>query len=106
MSETPTTASRPADFLFLVWDGGGNVPPVLSLGRQLAARGHRVRVLAPPTVEERIRAAGLEPRRFVESRGRDPSGGRAFEDQPPLFLGELFFGPPVAQDLVAEIERD
>lgn len=103
----PTSApSRPGSFLFVVWDGGGNVPPVLSLGRGLADRGHRVRVLAPPSLEGRIRAAGLEPRPFVVGRGNDPTGGRAFEDQPPLFLAELFFGAPVAQDVANELERD
>ena len=45
-------------FLFVLWDGGGNVPPQLALARHLAKRGHRVRVLAPCTLRQRIEAAG------------------------------------------------
>jgi len=39
---------QPAQFLFAMWDGGGNVPPLLAIVHQLIARGHRVRVLAGP----------------------------------------------------------
>lgn len=49
-------------FLFVLWDGGGNVPPQLAVMRRLVARGHEVRVLAPRVLEERIAAAGC---RFV-----------------------------------------
>ena len=31
--------------LFATWDGGGNVPPALGIGSELAARGHDVRFL-------------------------------------------------------------
>src|SRR4051794_5075884 len=44
--------------LLVTWDGGGNVPPELSIARKLIARGHQVRVLADPTVEPEARAAG------------------------------------------------
>ena len=32
----------PGRILFVTWDGGGNVPPVLALGARLQARGHEV----------------------------------------------------------------
>jgi UDP:flavonoid glycosyltransferase YjiC (YdhE family) len=32
-------------FLFVTVDAGGNVPPVIAIGRELVRRGHRVRVL-------------------------------------------------------------
>jgi UDP:flavonoid glycosyltransferase YjiC (YdhE family) len=32
-------------FLLVTWDGGGNVPPMLSVGRELRDRGHEVLVL-------------------------------------------------------------
>jgi len=93
-------------FLFVVWDGGGNVPPALSLGHRLAGRGHRVRVLAPPTLESRIRALGLEHRPFLIGTSPDPGPGRSLDDLPPELLGELFFGLPAGKDVAAEIERD
>jgi MGT family glycosyltransferase len=46
-------------FLFVLWAGGGNVPPQLILAGRLAARGHEVRVLAPQVLRQRIEAAGL-----------------------------------------------
>lgn len=45
--------------LFVVWAGGGNVGPQLTLARRLAARGHRVRMIAPAVLRERIEAAGV-----------------------------------------------
>ena len=45
-------------FLFVLWAGGGNVPPQLALARRLGARGHHVTVLAPHTLQAGIEAAG------------------------------------------------
>src|SRR5258707_676735 len=38
--------SSPRRFLFVLWEGGGNVPLQLALARGLAERGHDVRVLS------------------------------------------------------------
>lgn len=52
-------SSRPSrHFLFVLWDGGGNIPPQLALIRRLVERGHRVRVLAPRVLRSRIEATG------------------------------------------------
>jgi MGT family glycosyltransferase len=45
-------------FLFVTWEGGGNVPPVLGLARRLVSRGHRVRVLTEPALENAVEEAG------------------------------------------------
>ena len=47
-----------ATFLFVTWEGGGNVNPVLGLTARLVERGHAVRVLGPASVRERAEAAG------------------------------------------------
>jgi UDP:flavonoid glycosyltransferase YjiC (YdhE family) len=47
-------------YLFVTWEGGGNVPPVLGVARRLAARGHRVRVLTEPCLQEAVEAIGAE----------------------------------------------
>ncbi|HEX8693557.1 MAG TPA: glycosyltransferase [Longimicrobium sp.] len=52
----------PRSYLFVTFEGGGNVPPVLGLARRLAARGHRVRVLAEPCLRASVEEAGA---RFV-----------------------------------------
>jgi UDP:flavonoid glycosyltransferase YjiC (YdhE family) len=51
-------ALRGHSFLFVTWNGGGNVPPTLSIARKLVARGHRVRVVAPPSLAGAVRAEG------------------------------------------------
>lgn len=47
-------------FLLVMWEGGGTVPPELTVARRLIARGHTVRVLADPTIEAEAREAGCE----------------------------------------------
>ena len=48
-----------SEILFVTWDGGGNVPPALSLARELVRRGHGVRFLGHPTQREPLTAAGF-----------------------------------------------
>jgi hypothetical protein len=31
---------EPRRYLFVMWEGGGNVPPQVGLARKLVARGH------------------------------------------------------------------
>ncbi len=50
---------NPTHFLFVTFDGGGNVPPVLGLARRLQGRGHHVRVLTEPCLREAVEASGL-----------------------------------------------
>lgn len=45
-------------FLFPLWEGGGTIPPQLGVARRLLDRGHRVHVLADPTVADDAHAAG------------------------------------------------
>jgi hypothetical protein len=56
----PRRAGVEQVFLFVMWQGGGNVPAQLGVARQLVEVGHRVRVLADPAVEAEARAAGCE----------------------------------------------
>jgi MGT family glycosyltransferase len=46
------------EFLFPMWEGGGTIPPQLGVARRLLDRGHRVHVLADPTVRDDADAAG------------------------------------------------
>jgi len=47
-------------FLFVTWEGGGNVPPVLGLADRLVKRGHHVHVLAEPCLKAAVIATGAE----------------------------------------------
>jgi MGT family glycosyltransferase len=48
----------PRTFLFAMWDGGGNVPPVLGLARRLVTRGHTVHILGDPTLADESHSVG------------------------------------------------
>lgn len=49
-----------SDYVFGILDGGGHAPPMLSLVKALADRGHSVRVLAQDTLWDEVRVAGGE----------------------------------------------
>lgn len=66
-------------FLFVTFEGGGNVAPVLGVARRLCARGHRVAVLAEPCLRAAVEAAGASFRPFTRhfvrtDRSRDLIG--------------------------------
>jgi UDP:flavonoid glycosyltransferase YjiC (YdhE family) len=45
-------------FLFVSWEGGGNLPPALAVAHCLVERGHTVRFLGEPCNREEIEATG------------------------------------------------
>src|SRR5262245_7778029 len=59
-------AATPRDrrILFVTWDGGGNVNPLLALGPRLAAAGWDVHAYGPPSLTDRFTTEGIayEPR--------------------------------------------
>lgn len=48
-----------ARFLFAMWDGGGSLPPELTVVRQLVAAGHAVTAIGDPVTEPEVRAVGV-----------------------------------------------
>jgi MGT family glycosyltransferase len=57
-------------FLFVLWEGGGNVPVQLALAQGLAERGHVVRVLSEDCLAGDVAAAGCRFEPFVEAPNR------------------------------------
>jgi len=49
-----------AHYLFTQWDGGGSLPPELTIVRQLVTAGHTVTVLGDPVTEPEVRAVGVD----------------------------------------------
>ncbi len=104
-------------FLFTAWDGGGNVPPMIGLARQLVARGHAVHVLGDPTLAPEVEEAGARhlpwttaPHRT--SRHRDHDLVKDYEGGSPLVMIRKyvadFLGAPAPRwvaDTLAAIER-
>jgi MGT family glycosyltransferase len=61
------------NFLLVSWGTSGNLNPLLTAGRQLRQRGHRVRVMADPAMRDEVAAAKFD---FVTWR-RAPTGRAA-----------------------------
>ena len=59
--------------LFVIVDGGGNIPPQLAVARALQARGVEVHVLGHSGIRERVEAAGLAFEPFTDGRHFDPT---------------------------------
>lgn len=62
--------SSPRRFLFVLWEGGGNVPLQLGLAKGLVERGHDVRVLTEDCLTADVAAAGCRFEPFVEAPNR------------------------------------
>jgi UDP:flavonoid glycosyltransferase YjiC (YdhE family) len=92
------------NILFVTWNGTGNFPPELTLARQLATRGHDVRVLAYPPLRARIEAAEL---RFLpHERLPDLYSRDDFSASPDLWWDEVFFSPVSGEDVAAVLEQE
>lgn len=92
---------EPRSFLFVTWEGGGNVPPVLGVARRLAARGHDVTVLTEPCLQDAVEAMGARcvpfTRHFVRQDAAVPLLND-FEARDPLSaldktFTNVMFGP-------------
>lgn len=99
---------RQKNFLFVTIEGGGNIPPVLGLARRLAERGHRVRVLAEPCLQQAVEKNGLAFLPFTEYFTRSDRHEDIFGDwkstpfSNPLF-DKIIFGP--AEILIRQIRK-
>lgn len=90
-----------ANLLFLTWDGGGNVPPMLGIAAEVRARGHRVRVLGHSVQAAEVSRAGLELTAYTRARPF-----RGTDKNSPLALIAMFGDRGMGADLLAELERE
>jgi UDP:flavonoid glycosyltransferase YjiC (YdhE family) len=108
---------EPRWFLFVMWEGGGNVPLQLGLARKLLARGHQVRVLTEPSLRQDVLATGASFSSFTnaphrQDRSRQSDLVRDFDARTPIGAlaatrDRVMFGPAraYAQDTLTEIQR-
>jgi MGT family glycosyltransferase len=104
-------------FLFVMWEGGGNVPPQLGLAHRLVQRGHDVCVLTEPSLEADVTSIGARFMSFTRApHRRDRSVAsdfvRDFDARTPLgafaaVRDRVLLGPAAAyaQDTMAAIEQ-
>jgi MGT family glycosyltransferase len=84
------------DVLIVSWAGGGNLPPLLAAGKLLAARAHRVCVLASAATRQPAVDAGFDVVGY--RRARDPNMDVAFEEQAAQLMAAAA-GPEIALDV-------
>lgn len=89
-------------FLIVTWDGGGNFPPALAIGRRLAREGHDVRVLASRSLRDRVEAARLPFEGFQQGPEWGSHLGRGFDGE---YMQALQCGTGIAADLESELAR-
>ena len=88
-----------AEIVVVTWDGGGNVPPALAIARELAARGHGIRVLGHRTQRGgRSRRPGS--RAVAVRETREFSAGGTHSDRE---LVATFGDRGMGRDLLAEL---
>jgi MGT family glycosyltransferase len=110
--------AAPRDFLFATWQGGGNLPPVLTVAARLLARGHRVRVMSDACDREEVEAtAGAEFVAWTRAPSRPDRSAttdlmRDWEAASPeeviaRLRDRIMCGPALAyaRDLLAELDR-
>jgi UDP:flavonoid glycosyltransferase YjiC (YdhE family) len=95
--------NRGVDVLLVSWDGGGNVPPMLALGRRLVARGRRVSLLGPDALGGRAESAGLRFRAFGGEMSWASRPGVSIEDEMSSLSAHLT-GPEIGIELLAAAE--
>src|SRR4051794_30545830 len=106
-----------AKYLFTVWEGGGETPPILSIIRALVAQGHDVTALGDDVLGADIEAAGAQWRPWSTAPNKasyspDEDLARDWEARTPLgafqrFRDGIAFGPAgrYARDTRAELAR-
>jgi UDP:flavonoid glycosyltransferase YjiC (YdhE family) len=88
-----------SDLLFVTWDGGGNVPPLLALAARLRGRGHQVRVMGHPQQADAVTAGGLPFVPFPQA----PAFSSTARNSPIRLIG-LFGDKAMGRDVSAELQ--
>jgi MGT family glycosyltransferase len=115
MNKNITTTPR--RYLFVMWEGGGNVPPILGLARRLVQRGHSVRVMSDPANEREAREAGCEFTAYTRAPHRHDKSAAStivndYDAKNPaqalyIYMDKVMAGPALAyaQDVLEELEE-
>ncbi len=87
-----------SQFVFVTWDGGGNLPPALGIARALGRDGYDVVILGHETQRRSIEAAGLT---FTPYTGRVvPQGVTQPEERLQALLRQVWMNTDLADDLL------
>jgi MGT family glycosyltransferase len=96
---------RVGHFLFVVWDGGGNVVPAAGLTAALVDYGHDVRVIGSPELQARFEGAGARFQPF--KRAQPPQLNEAeVSDDNVLGFSRFISGRRLADDVLEELRSE
>ncbi|MGO8948059.1 MAG: glycosyltransferase [Ktedonobacterales bacterium] len=95
-----------ARFVFVTWNGGGNLTPALGIARVLAEHQHTVTFLGEETQRQRVEAAGLAFTAY-SPRGAGDSGAPTtpLERQRQL-IRDFWMNTALADDLLTVLARE
>ena len=76
MDEPAPSLAEPIRFLFAMFQGSGNIPPILAVAQQFVANGHQVCIIVGPGLqrEHLVRSSYLFSDLLVFSMYGVPSG--------------------------------
>lgn len=90
-------------FLFVTWDGGGNVGPAVEIGKELQRRGEDVRFLGQKQQREPIELAGFDFSAYSKPGSWTATGKRGVLKNAAGFLS-LVVGRSLGRDLIATLK--
>jgi UDP:flavonoid glycosyltransferase YjiC (YdhE family) len=89
-----------ASYLFVTWDGGGNVPPAVAIADELRRRGHRVAFVAHETQRPALEEPGFEVEPATHARPFAASDGVS-----AVAMARMFGDRGLGRDALAAVER-
>ena len=92
-----------SEFLFVTWDGGGNVGPAVEIASELSRRGHRVRFLGQRQQREFFEHTGFDFTEYRNPGSWTAVGKRGALKNAVGFL-QLITGRSLGRDLLAEVK--
>ena len=95
-----------ARILAVTWDGGGNVPPMLGIVRELQRRGHEVRVLGHPQQRDVFGSAGVKFLDYHHARAWSPNVAATGPRFLLRFLFAVFTDPGPGKDVSDQLARE
>jgi UDP:flavonoid glycosyltransferase YjiC (YdhE family) len=98
--------SRERRFLFVTWDGGGNLPPALGIAAALVTRGHSVRFLGHRRQRDQVEALGFRFAHFEHAPDYDATVAITEAELIPFLFDHIVFEPLMADDVAANLAEE
>ena len=93
-------------FVFVTWNGGGNVTPALGIARALAERRHTVAFLGEETQRRRIEAAGFAFTAYTRLPDWSGTPPQTPAERQRLLIRNIWMNDGLADDLTALLARE